>query len=193
MQGLSYPWPAVAKRSSEAIVKLERTDLIPQLLGVLDRPDARAPQALEKAGKKTTVVRELVRINHHRNCLLCHAPSDPQENVSAEKAQILESLTAQVPLPDQPLPTPSPDTGGYGNSSQDILVRIDVTYLRQDFSVKLPVANSQPWPEMQRSTLWCGPVKSAPRKRRPIASCCSFDRPAPSRPITGPPCSPCVN
>jgi hypothetical protein len=30
------------------------------------------------------------------------------------------------------------------------LVRIDVTYLRQDFSRKQPVANAQPWPQMQR-------------------------------------------
>ena len=32
----------------------------------------------------------------------------------------------------------------------DVLVRFDVTYLRQDFSVMLPVADHQPWPEMQR-------------------------------------------
>ena len=51
VQGLSYPWPAVAQRSSEAIVKLERHDLIPQLLGVLDGPDPRAPQDLQQAGK----------------------------------------------------------------------------------------------------------------------------------------------
>ena len=29
----------------------------------------------EMEGKKVPVVREMVRINHHRNCLLCHAPA----------------------------------------------------------------------------------------------------------------------
>ncbi|HEY1188975.1 MAG TPA: hypothetical protein VGE74_15075, partial [Gemmata sp.] len=29
-------------------------------------------------------------------------------------------------------------------------IRIDVTYLRQDFSVKLAVADAHPWPELQR-------------------------------------------
>ena len=33
---------------------------------------------------------------------------------------------------------------------RDIAVRVDVTYLRQDFSVKLPVLGADPWPEMQR-------------------------------------------
>ena len=40
---------------------------------------------------------------------------------------------------------------GYGSSgSPDTLVRFDVTYLRQDFSMKLKVADADPWPEMQR-------------------------------------------
>ena len=38
----------------------------------------------------------------------------------------------------------------YRPSTPDILVRFDVTYLRQDFSMKLPVADADPWPEMQR-------------------------------------------
>ena len=38
----------------------------------------------------------------------------------------------------------------YRPSAPDILVRFDVTYLRQDFSMKLPVANADPWPELQR-------------------------------------------
>ena len=52
-----------------------------------------------------------------------------------------------MPIPGEPLPTPSQ---GYGNSQQDILVRIDVTYLRQDFSLMQRVADAQPWPELQR-------------------------------------------
>jgi hypothetical protein len=56
-------------------------------------------------------------------------------------------LTAQVPVPGEPLPTPSQ---GYDNSQPDTLVRIDVTYLRQDFSEMQSVADAHPWPEKQR-------------------------------------------
>src|SRR5262249_24190217 len=54
---------------------------------------------------------------------------------------------AQVPVPGQPLPTPSQ---GYEGSHPDLLVRIDVTYLRQDFSLLQRVQNAEPWPELQR-------------------------------------------
>jgi len=29
-------------------------------------------------------------------------------------------------------------------------VRVDITYLRQDFSLMMPVANANPWPNLQR-------------------------------------------
>jgi hypothetical protein len=58
-----------------------------------------------------------------------------------------ETLTAAVPTPQAPLPSPSQ---GYQNSIPDILVRLDVTYLRQDFSILQAVADANPWPEMQR-------------------------------------------
>jgi hypothetical protein len=151
LDGLKYPWPAVARRSGEAIVKLERTDLIPKLLDVLDRPDPRMPEAQQRAGKKVTVMRELVRVNHHRNCLLCHPPIDDSiDNVAMEKGDTLDMLLAPVPLADQELPRLTPASGNYDEADVNIAVRIDATYLRQDFSVKLPVADAQPWPEMQR-------------------------------------------
>jgi hypothetical protein len=140
LAGFRYPLPAVARRAGEAVVKLERTDLEPQLVALLDEPDPRAPVMKEAHEKKVPVVRELVRINHHRSCLLCHAPGNTS-SVSAE------ALTAPVPVPSEPLPSPSQ---GYGNSIPDVLVRIDVTYLRQDFSMLLPVTDASPWPEMQR-------------------------------------------
>ena len=142
LQGMRYPWPAVAKRASEAIVKLERKDLLPQLIEMLDETDPRLPVVKEVNNKKVSVIRELVRINHHRNCLLCHAPGNTG-NVAAE------TLTVATPTPDQPL---NPPSGGYqqSGSSPDLLVRIDVTYLRQDFSMMQAVADAAPWPEMQR-------------------------------------------
>lgn len=140
VKSLHYPWPAVAQRGAEAMVKLERTDLVPSLVDVLDGPDPRSPIVKEISGKKTAVVRELVRVNHHRNCLMCHAPANTG-NVSPD------ALTAAVPVPDEPLPLPSE---GYRTSSPDVLVRIDVTYLRQDFSAFQAVVDANPWPEMQR-------------------------------------------
>jgi hypothetical protein len=140
VQGLRYPWPPVARRAADAIAKLERTDLLPQLVGVLEEPDPRAPVVQETNQKKSTVVRELVRVNHHRSCLLCHAPGNTG-TVSPD------ALVAEVPVPGQPLPTPSE---GYRTTTPDILVRLDVTYLRQDFSVREAVEDANPWPEMQR-------------------------------------------
>jgi hypothetical protein len=140
VHGMNYPWPAVARRAAEAVAKLERTDMVPQLIEMLEQPDPRAPVVQKIKQKRTPVVRELVRVNHHRNCLLCHAPGNTGK-VSAE------TLTAAVPVPGQPL---TPPAGGYNNTQPDILVRVDVTYLRQDFSSLQPVADANPWPEMQR-------------------------------------------
>jgi hypothetical protein len=140
LQGFRYPLPAVARRAGEAVVKLERTDLAPQLVAILDEPDPRAPVRKEVHEKKVPVVRDLVRVNHHRSCLLCHAPGNTP-------AVSPEAVTAPVPVPSDPLPAPSQ---GYGNSIPDVFVRVDVTYLRQDFSLLLPVADANPWPEMQR-------------------------------------------
>ncbi len=140
VDGLRYPWPAVARRAAEAIVKLERKDLLPQLIDVLEQADPRAPVTREVKGKSVPVVSELVRVNHHRSCLLCHAPGNTGK-VSAD------AVTAEVPVPGQPL---NPPSGGYNTSQPEILVRVDVTYLRQDFSALLAVADANPWPEMQR-------------------------------------------
>ncbi|HMF16258.1 MAG TPA: hypothetical protein VKE98_03585, partial [Gemmataceae bacterium] len=141
LAGLHYPLPAVAQHSSQAIVKLERKDMVGQLVALLDEPDPRLPVVKTVHKKEVPVVREIVRINHHRNCLLCHAPGNTP-SVSGDV------VTAPVPTPGEPFPSPSQ---GYGNGqSPDILVRIDVTYLRQDFSMFQPVADANPWPEMQR-------------------------------------------
>jgi hypothetical protein len=141
VQGLRYPWPAIARRAADTAVKLERADLVPQFISLLDEPDPRAPVLKESEGKKVPVVREMVRLNHHKSCLMCHAPGNT-DKVSPE------AVTAPVPIPGQPFPTPSQ---GYGTvTTPDTLVRVDVTYLRPDFSMLEPVADANPWPEMQR-------------------------------------------
>ena len=57
---------------------------------MLDDPDPRAPVVWEENKKRVQEVRELVRVNHHRNCLLCHAPANTG-NVASD------TLTAAVP------------------------------------------------------------------------------------------------
>ena len=113
--------------------------------------------------------RELVRINHHRNCLLCHPPAntpdifrkleqignpvpiDGEQGASRVRVHIRDmdqDVLGSAPLPTEPFPPPS---DGYRLfSSPDIVVRADVTYLRQDFSIMHKAENAHPWPEMQR-------------------------------------------
>jgi HEAT repeats len=140
--GLRYPWPGVAENAASAIAKLKRKDLAPQLRAMLTAPDPRGPRAEAVCGRRETVAYELVRVNHLRNCLLCHAPA---ERGKTEE----EALVAEVPVPAGSLPDTS---AGYGLSRSNLLVRVDVTYLRQDFSsvqeVKDWSANS--WPPKQR-------------------------------------------
>lgn len=139
IEGLRYPWPDVAKRAADAIVQLERKDLIPNLVALLDETDPRMPREVVEKGKKKQMVREMVRVNHHRNCFLCHPPM--------QDAGTGEVLTGAVPIPGEPLPSFS---DGYRNSTPELAIRVDTTYLRQDFSVFLKVDNANPWPEMQR-------------------------------------------
>jgi hypothetical protein len=144
MLGFRYPLPVVARRSAEALVKLECKETLADLVGVLEQPDPRLPVVEKRDGKDVTLVRELVKVNHHRNCLLCHAPGNTANTPDGV-------LKVAVPLPIEPLPKPA-DGGGYQKapSTSDIVVRLDMTYLRQDFSLMMPVADAHPWPEMQR-------------------------------------------
>jgi hypothetical protein len=136
LTGLRYPWPAVAKRAAEAITRLDRKDLLPELIAVLESGDPRLPR--ESDGK--AVVREMVKLNHHRNCMMCHAPAGsgtPNPN----------AISAEVAVQGQPLPSPGE---GYRQSTPELMIRLDVTYLRPDFSASMPVKDAHPWPEMQR-------------------------------------------
>ena len=138
LKGLTYPWPAVAENAAAAIVQLKRTDLAADLVSILEQPDPRAPAIKEIKGKNVPAVRELVRVNHHRNCLLCHAPGNTKDVNGFV-------ITGGVPTPGESF-SPS----GYRMQSPDILVRADVTYLRQDFSRLQEVPDAAPWPKMQR-------------------------------------------
>jgi hypothetical protein len=135
LNGLRYPWAPVADHAAQALVTLKRYSAVPALTKLLEEPDPSAP--FYERDKSTSVVRELVRINHLRNCMMCHAPSRAVER---------EPVRGQIPKPGVALP-PVDEYYGPGDG---IFVRADVTYLKQDFAVMQPVGAAAPWPEMQR-------------------------------------------
>lgn len=131
LDGLRYPWPPVAAHAAEALVKLKDREALPHLATLLAEEDPCAPR-LDLGNK--WVVSEVVRVNHLRNCLLCHAPSTAKTDL----------LRGFVPKSGEPLPP-----AYYGSPTGDF-VRADVTYLRQDFSVMQQVAKPDRWPRLQR-------------------------------------------
>ncbi|MBV9125696.1 MAG: HEAT repeat domain-containing protein, partial [Planctomycetes bacterium] len=131
LEGLRFPWVPVAARAAEALVALEDQAAVFDLVDLLDLPDPNGPVW---DGEKHWVMPELVRVNHFRNCFLCHAPS-------LSRTDPLRGLVPELGKPIRE---------EYYASNQGTFVRADVAYLRQDFSVLLPVAKSEPWPQEQR-------------------------------------------
>jgi hypothetical protein len=121
---LRYPWPPAAEHAAEALVALDMRAALPQLYRMLNEPDPVLPVVGASGSMRGPVLREVVRVNHLSNCLLCHPPSFAQADL----------VRGAIPGTGQP--------AIYGQGGQDnIFVRADVTYLRQDFSVVQPVTN----------------------------------------------------
>jgi uncharacterized membrane protein YgcG len=170
LRGFSYPWPAVADHAAEALVALNLRDSVHALIPLLDTRDASEPFVADVEKKRTTMLPELVRINHLRNCLLCHSPSfSPADPVRGVVPNSLHPL----PLPASAARSGAGGKGswgggggsgggagggggkyGGGKKGTTIVpdwVRADITFLKQDFSVLQPVANHGPlWPADQR-------------------------------------------
>ncbi|MFO0810861.1 MAG: hypothetical protein U0746_19710 [Gemmataceae bacterium] len=126
------PWPPAADHAADALAELAPAEAVSELVRCLDEP---------------ATVPELVRVNHARNCLLCHAQSVDSG----------DGVRVAVPSPTRPLPSPFSldgyEGGGRGGSRVPrgtVFARPDVTYLQQEFSWVLPVANPGPWPALQR-------------------------------------------
>ncbi len=133
LAGLRHRWAPAADHAALALVALKDNDAVPQLRELQEEPDPAAPYR-NKDGK--WVQNELVRVNHLRNCLLCHAPSVDDKDV----------VTGPIPTPGKPLPTVY-----YGSRrSTGPSVRADVVYFRQDFSAMHPVDKPNRWPVVQR-------------------------------------------
>src|SRR5262249_12372105 len=133
LRGLRYPWPPVADHAAVALRTLHPHEAVGPLVDMLDLPSPSAPVLDPRTNRYT--VRELVRLNHLRNCLLCHPPS-------ADKDDGL--VPALVPTPGERLPV------AYYEPLGSHFVRADITFLRQDFSVNLPDEKAGLWPRQQR-------------------------------------------
>ena len=130
LQALRYPWAPAAEHAAEALAALGDRGSVPHLVSLLGQPDPTIPIALDKT---RTAVRELVRADHLNNCLMCHAPS----------------LNGKEPVlgadPNLTIPVKRGQSGGGGGrwgrqappGRAPLLIRADITYLRQDFSVQL--------------------------------------------------------
>lgn len=134
LAALRYPWSQAAWNAAETLVAVKDAKAIPDLIELLDAPDPVDPFA-DASGK--LVVRELVRVNHFQNCLLCHAQAE-------SRRATLTTVSGAVPTPGRPI------SQAYYGGSANVFVRADVTYLRQDFSVMHKVDNAKPWPDRQR-------------------------------------------
>lgn len=134
LDGLRWPWPPVADHAAEAIVALKRKDLAPALAALLKEPDPTLPQTAQVKTKRIYFVRELVRMNHMGNCMVCHAPSVAKGDL----------VRGHAPTPgEDPPPVYYQERSGH-------FIRADITFLRQAFSVPQPVLNSGKWPGNQR-------------------------------------------
>jgi hypothetical protein len=128
---LRWPWQPAAEHAAEAIAALQKKELAPPLVRLLAEPDPKLP--FHSADKKSHV-REVVRLNHLSNCILCHAPSASKDDL----------VRGRIPVPGQEMPPLYyADTRGY-------FVRADTTLLRQDFSLIQPVENPGKWAGQQR-------------------------------------------
>lgn len=135
LDGIDYPWTPAALHSAEALVRLNDTSAVPMLVEKLQDLN---PNLMFEQTTKSYVKRELVAINHFKNCMLCHADGDRRSRGRAV-----------VPEWDRPIPVRY-----YHSNSDSLLARADITYMRQDFSVMRNIADEnrvpKSWPESQR-------------------------------------------
>jgi len=150
LDGFEYPWAPVTVNAAHALVELKDAGCLGALRNRLTLPDPCAPRQNADGG---WTIRELVRVNHLKNCLLCHAPVVDQPNARPAARSARRPFTAFVPEPGEPLPPagqPYYSSGAGKGRGTYLSIHPDVTYLQQDFSVMHPVQFGSPWPDVQR-------------------------------------------
>ncbi len=144
LAAVRHPWPRGAEHAAEALVALDAREAAPDLAALLPLADPDAPAALD--GVFGGVLgsgrfrREMVRVNHARNCLLCHPPSFRAGDL----------VRGAIPDPARELPPVSTPAYYTGEADRVAVSAAAGTYLRQDFSVVQPVPDPGPWPTLQR-------------------------------------------
>jgi len=132
LAALRHPWPPAADHAALALVALEDEEAVPALRELVRQPDPRAPYEDENGRWRQ---KELVRVNHLRSCLLCHPPSLNER----------DPVVGPIPKPGEPLPALY-----YSRRREGRMVRADVVFFRQDFSVTHEVEKPNEWPDEQR-------------------------------------------
>jgi HEAT repeat protein len=154
LKALRYPWAPVAWNAAEALVTLRDREVIPNLVTLLDQPDPAGVQPL----KNRYIMRDLVKIRHELNCLMCHAPSARGDDICMKldpwvkrrtvmTTKQAAALVASGKIPPSAVQGYGAGGGGGGgrggggcvNVESDLMIRFDVNFLKQDFSVQLPV------------------------------------------------------
>jgi hypothetical protein len=150
LRALKHPWPPLADFAAEALVRLRDAGSVPELLALLDAPRPGRPVTLPD---KRVVIREVVKVKHEKNCMLCHPPAvgrnepvvrgDPTWLTNGKTTD--PELVAAVQVLDQRRAAASKGKYGGGRPSSSpgapILIRGDITFMKQDFSVSFPVSD----------------------------------------------------
>jgi HEAT repeat protein len=140
LTALRYPWPPAADHAAEALAELGDKGAISALVTLLKEPDPAAPRKLPRGGY---VVQEVVRANHRANCLLCHPPAI-HGNEPVQGLDPVNSVPARSAGSGAAGGTGAWSGGGSaggisgGKNRVPLVIRADITFLRQDFSVQLP-------------------------------------------------------
>lgn len=143
---LRYPYPQVAERAMDLIARLDRKDLAGELVRLLEESDPRKPIPVNNS--KSSKIRELVRIRHSENCLLCHPPirSDHEPLLAGNLATLRQRHARGWQEPIKGIPLFDRNFSGFYNSSNQIsgpAIRFDIVFLKQDFSVTLSTDNGK--------------------------------------------------
>ena len=128
---------------------------LPVLVSLLKLPDPAGPLTIHK---NRHILQDVVRLNHLNNCLMCH----PEAARANEPVLGVDPVvTLPVRLQTQAMMTASQRvTSGHGHGSSAVsvsvpttvsstvqlplLIRGNITFLRQDFTVRQPVGAVRP-------------------------------------------------
>ncbi len=141
LRGLRYPLNHVVRNAADVIAQIRLTSFADELDQLLAGDSPGYPFVQQTEDGPMDVVREVVQVHHHKNCLLCHEPaqrpatmpmpllvaSTPPENEDFRTLDYLDAKSDPSKLFAEPYYDPKPK----GNS----FVFAGVTYLRPDFSV----------------------------------------------------------